>query len=101
MYPFSALQLILLQWQAEEQVEIELGDSDIGDDSQSNGVMEPVVTYTTQEDYDGYAICFSLTTPFDPHIPWQPADASRGLVTTMPGLGLSCSSSAFQGWRLG
>lgn len=52
MYPFSALQLILMVWQAGEQVDNELADSDVEDANQGDSITGSTVKYTTQEEYD-------------------------------------------------
>jgi len=62
MYPFSALQLIVIEWHSGRETEA-LSDSDgegegeDGDSSvQGGGTTEPAVRYSSQEDYDQYVM---------------------------------------------
>ena len=60
MYPFSALQLIVIQWHSggdagalsDSEVEAEGGNVP----EQGSSTTEPAVRYTSQEDYDRYVV---------------------------------------------
>jgi len=63
MYPFSALQLIVIEWHSGSRETEALSDSDAegeGEDGdgpeQGSGTTELAVRYTSQEDYDRYTV---------------------------------------------
>ena len=62
MYPFSALQLIVIEWHSGRETEA-LSDSDgegegedVDSSVQGSGTTEPAVRYSSQEDYDRYVV---------------------------------------------
>ena len=74
MYPFSALQLTLLDWQIDEQADQELSDSDTEEDNSPGGndTAQPSVRYQSEEDYNA-CVCLlvSLSLPLMPlHTYW-------------------------------